>query len=525
MTSSADTSGSRYLSLRDYLRVLRRYRLMIVLIAIIGAAAGYAEAKRQTPVYNATSTVAFEDPTQNLSIVGLATSSNETPAQLAAIAAETVTRPTLMIAVKSQLNTPLPVSALSSSVGAVVSQSSGLLDITAAGATPQFAAALANAVADQLVAQENHATQLQFAAIAADVRNRIAALSASHSTSPVDSTQLAVYQDELARLATLSAFAKSAQVAEPAQPPGAASSPKVLRSTVIGLILGLLLGLAAAFVRHAMDRRLRNRQDVSESFRLPVIGHVRNKAMGAIVQTQHGSLKDAAIDLEAFRIVRRNLEFLDSDRSTRTVLVTSALPEEGKTTVAGSLAFALASAARKTLLVDCDLRRPALASRLGIEPTPGITDYLEGKASPEQILRQVQFSDPSAANGASPNGTAAAAPGHSVVFIPAGSRTARAAELLGSVRFKEFLDEVSQVYDVVVLDSSPLLPVADTLEILPHVDGLIVCARERQTTRDQARAARAALSRFPERPTGVVVTGVDPRQNEYDVYEYGYGYN
>jgi Mrp family chromosome partitioning ATPase len=241
--------------------------------------------------------------------------------------------------------------------------------------------------------------------------------------------------------------------------------------------------------------------------------------------------------------LRRNLEFLEHDRPPRSVLVTSAVAAEGKTTVAGSLAFVMAAGGKRTLLVDCDLRRPGLADSVGVEPSPGLIDYLAGGAQPQQILRTVTFAEPSttrvmsasvAGEHQAPRGDAAASlPGasdagtnalvHSLVLIPAGSPTDRGAELLGSGRFKEFIEQVTSRYDVVVLDSSPLLPVADTLEILPHVDAVVICARESQTTRDQALAVRSALGRFPSRPTGLVVTGIKPRGAAYEVYAYSYG--
>ncbi|MFL5823191.1 MAG: tyrosine-protein kinase family protein, partial [Solirubrobacteraceae bacterium] len=90
---------------------------------------------------------------------------------------------------------------------------------------------------------------------------------------------------------------------------------------------------------------------------------------------------------------------------------------------------------------------------------------------------------------------------------------------------REFLAQVKAKYDMVILDSSPVLPVADTLEMLPHVDAVVVCARESQTTRDQARAVSATLARFPPRPTGVVATGLKPRGADYEAYAYSYEYN
>jgi len=259
-------------------------------------------------------------------------------------------------------------------------------------------------------------------------------------------------------------------------------------------------------------------------FRLPVIGHVRNPIMGRIAYTANGRGKDYQADREAFRIIRRNLESLNRNSPPRSVVVTSTVAQEGKTTVAGSLAFAMASAGRRTLLIDCDLRQPTLSARLGLEQTPGISDFLAGDATPQEILRTVDFGEPSSLNGREPasNGDGPSPTPHSLVFIPSGSPTSRAAELLGSRRFEELLEQVTAVYDVVILDSSPLLPVADTLELIPHVEGIIVCARDLQTTRDQALAAKAALSRFPERPTAVVVTGIKRHREDYEMYTYSY---
>jgi polysaccharide biosynthesis transport protein len=528
MTTEHPSQAARYVTLRDYLRVLRRYRIMIVLITVLGAVAGYVAAARENPVYEATSQVAFQDPTQNLSLVGFGSGTSQSPAQLAEVNAEVATHSALIAGVKKKIRSDRPVSDLSSSVSTLVSPTSGLLGITAKGPTGPEAAALANGVANALVGSDNQQTRQQFNGVIKALKARIKSLGPTNTSGgkPNPSAgQLSFYEDELARLQTLGAFAKSAQVVKTASAPGSPISPKKVRSTIIGLVVGLLLALIAAFVRDSLDRRIRNPHDMESTFDLPVLGHVRNQSLGRVAYMGNGSGDDHKLDLESFRIMRRNLEFLDPDRKPlRSILVTSALPQEGKTTVASSLAFAMASAGKRVLLVDCDLRRPALATRLGVEQSPGISEYLADLATPQELLRTVEFHEPALVASSTSNGAGTKPIDHSLVCIPSGAPTSRAAELLGSDRFREFLEQVSSAYETVVLDSSPLLPVADTLEMLPLVDAIVMCAREEQTTRQQADAAMAALGRFPQRPTGLVITGVKPRGDEYEVYTYSYGY-
>jgi polysaccharide biosynthesis transport protein len=534
------TQAARYQSLRDYLAVLRRYWLVILIIALLGAAAGYANAARQKAVYQSTSQVVFQDPTQNLNIVGIGANTVQTPGALAELNATTATGPDVMNRVRRKLHSPQSAQALASAITPTVIAASGLLQIQASGSTPAYAARLANTVANVVVARDNSQTRAKFRQVASTIQRRIARLKLRSPSAG----QLSFYEDELARLETLSSFATSAQLAKPGLVPTAPSSPNKSRDTGIGLAIGLLLGIIAAFVRDSMDRRLRAPADFESTFELPVVGHVRNQTMGLVAFMSNGKKGPERLDVDSFRILRRNLEFLDLDKPPRSVVVTSAVAEEGKTTVATSLAMVMAAAGKRTLLVDCDLRRPDLASRMGVELFPGLAEYLAARAQPQEILRTVLFSEQDAeaaavavgagpdeatrGNGASNGGSSTGSGSplvHSLVCIPAGAVTDRGSELLGSGRFKEFIEQVTSRYDMVILDSSPLLPVADTLEVLPHVDSVLICARESRTTRDQARAARATLDRFPRRPTGIVLTGIKPRGAAYELYAYSYEYS
>jgi Mrp family chromosome partitioning ATPase len=207
-------------------------------------------------------------------------------------------------------------------------------------------------------------------------------------------------------------------------------------------------------------------------------------------------------------------------------VVTSGLPGEGKSTVASALAATSALSGKRTLLVECDLRRPQVGERFGLkEEGPGLSEYLAGKAEPGEVIRKIVLAPPTSTNG---NGKGAAPAGDggapSLVCITAGASPPRPAELLASEKFASFLDEVREAYDFVVLDSSPLLSVSDTLELVPRVDATILCIRAAQTTQEQARAAKAAIDRLPDKPAALVVTDIKPGDAEqYGYYSHAYG--
>jgi capsular exopolysaccharide synthesis family protein len=321
--------------------------------------------------------------------------------------------------------------------------------------------------------------------------------------------------EQLARLRALRRLGEPVEIARRAKVPSRKLAPRPVRNTLLGLLAGLTLGLVAAFARDALDRRVRASGDIADSSSLPILGHTRAQALGKLSPPGSGKRK-SEVDLEAVRIVRANLEFLDLERPPACILVTSALPEEGKSTVAASLAMANALAGKTTLLLECDLRKPVLASRLGLEQAPGLSDHLTGGSNYDQITQTVALGG-TPSNGAGPNGQE---PTREALLsvITSGSPAPRSAELLGSQRFADFIRAATEAYDTVVIDSSPVLPVADTLEIVEHADRVVICARSRRTTRDQLKAAVDVLGRVPGPVAGIVVTGV----RKGDELDYGY---
>lgn len=484
--------ASDAVSLQHQLTVLRRHRWAIlgtVVVAVVLAVALSATSERR---YEAQAVVSFNDESQDLRALGVPAAPTLQPEKAAAAQAKRVTRSDVAAAVRARLPFRPSVARLQDAVTTEVQPDSNLVSLTVTWDRADRAAAIADAFATVVRKQATEETRARYLATARSLDRR------ARDLDPVkDATRRAVYADQASRLQTLASFSRPVDVVRQAEVPDAPTSPKPVRNAILAGVLGLLLGVGIAALRHALDRRLRDVAELHDAGDIPVVGYVRNDALGrpAINSRPRGGREDP---LDAFRILRTNLELLAPDRVLRAVLVTSAMPEEGKSTVAASLAYAEAVAGRRTLLVECDLRKPTAAERLGLAPGPGLADFLAGRVAPPDVLQPVELGDQPAIDGL----------GGQLVCITAGAPAANAAELLGSPRFGAFMKDVTAAYDRVVLDCPPLLPVGDTLSMLPHVDAALLCIRLGRTTREQAGAARTALRRVPGKPLGTVTTGI-----------------
>jgi capsular exopolysaccharide synthesis family protein len=511
--------GPRYVSFRDYLRVARERRVLVVLVTLLFVGCAVAYSIRQDPVYSAEAALEFQSANVESSLIGeTSDAGGETPEQRAAANANTITRPEVLERAKKILGGPGGAGALAGVIAARPEARTQLVIVEGLGSTGKAAARVANAAAQAAVEVTREETRDRYEK-AADAQRRVLKELPRKRAANFQRIQL---QQDIARLDQLARISDPASVRREAGVPSKPIKPKPVRTTLLGLIIGLTLGLVAAFVRDSLDRRFKSSREITEEMHLPLLGHVPEEVLGRALANgakDRKALSDA--DLEGFRILRTNIEFLDVDEPPKVVLVTSALPEEGKSTISSGLATAYAAAGKKTLVVECDLRRPTLAGRLGLRTGPGLTDYLAGRATPPEVLQTIALPSQSS-NGGGPDDS------HPVplVAIVAGSPAPQPAELLRSKKARAFFDQVREAYDVVIVDSCPLLSVVDTLELLPITDAVVVCVRASKTTRDQARAAKAALAHFPERPTGVVVTGIRARDEAgaYGYYSYGYVY-
>jgi Mrp family chromosome partitioning ATPase/capsular polysaccharide biosynthesis protein len=503
----------------EFVRGLRASAWLIALLVVVFGAAGYLYSERQKPEYEASSAISVMDPAT--AVTGAA-STDELPAALAAAEAEKIPDSAVTDRVVQLVGTKLTPSDLEASIATTVDPTSNNVIITATATSPTLAVQIADAYAQADATETNSAERQSFAAQASVLEARLKALRPKvRAAAAAGLAPLLVRDQELAQQAT------GVQIQQLASTPSAPSSPKTLRNTLLLAVLGFVIGIAVADVRRSRDRRLRTPEEIEAHIEQPLIGHVSDNALGQSGSTANGSNGPLApADLEGFRILRKNLQLLSNGRQMKLVVITSALPQEGKSTVAAMLSQASAAAGKETLLIECDLRRPVLAKRLALRPAPGLSDYLAGTATPSEVLQLVAGNPLEAPNHADADADAdtdadadAAAPADSASLycITAGSAP-RTPELLTSHRFQGFLEDVSDAYDAVFIDATPLLSVADALELVPLADGVIVCVRAEATTREQALAAKNALRRTPDRPTGIVVTGVSASMHAY----YGY---
>jgi capsular polysaccharide biosynthesis protein/Mrp family chromosome partitioning ATPase len=498
--------------LRDFFRLLRRQWLVIFLTTLLAVGAAIAYSVLKTPEYEATAELQFIDQSEYLPQIGIGTSfTGVDPAKRAAQDAERVTSSQVVDAVKKDVKTDLTLSEIKDSVKTAVNPDNNLVALSVRAKSATLATDLANAFASETRRVLTNAE-----------RNRLisTAKSLEDGVKKQDDTSILKQQSELtaARLRSVAEVARPVEIASPAEKPGSPVSPKPVRDTVLALILGLIFGTLLAFLRDSLDRRLKDAHDVQRELQIPLLGYVDAAALGNVRLPQNGSGKAPDRWLEPFRILRSNVDFLAPNRQVQTLAVTSPVAEEGKSTVAAGLAAAAALAGKRVLLVECDLRRPVFAERLEVPAAPGFTDWLSGAAEPADVIRQVAVDRRGENGDGGANGNAGDDLA-SMTVISAGNFSSHPAELLASGRFAEFITEVKQVYELVVLDCAPLLPVGDTLEVLPHADAALLCIRLDQTTRDQALAAKGAIEHLPERPVGLVLTGVRAGR---DGYYYGY---
>jgi capsular exopolysaccharide synthesis family protein len=297
--------------------------------------------------------------------------------------------------------------------------------------------------------------------------------------------------------------ARVGQVVQPADQPREPSSPKPARNGILALIVGLALGVGAAFFAERLDDRFRGPEGLEISAGAPVLSVIprmpaERTADGMLVTIRHPDSAHA----EAYRTLRTGLMFAASGRSARTMVVTSPLAGDGKTVTTANLGIAIAQAGKRVVLVSADLRKPDLHRLFGWENGPGLTDVLSKRANVWELLVRPEGID-------------------NLWVLQSGSGLGTPADLLSSHEMAELLTQLRDSADVVLIDTGPVLAVPDALSLGPLVDGMLIVVSADQTTRGAVRQARRQLELVNARILGAVLNNFRARKRSGYYHEYG----
>jgi receptor protein-tyrosine kinase len=290
--------------------------------------------------------------------------------------------------------------------------------------------------------------------------------------------------------------ADTVRVAQPATAPSEPSSPKTTRNVALGIVLGIVLAIAFALLREQFDRRIKETEEIEEIFGLPVLATVPESRR---IQGLGLGRDNGGEEAETFRMLRANLQYFNVERETKSILVTSPAPQDGKTTVSWNLAKAEAQAGRSVIFFEADLRRPSLSAQLNLRDDIGLSLVLANMIPPSQAIQTLDGVDVVAAGPVPPN----------------------PAELIDSESMRAALTWAMEYYDRVIIDTPPATVVADAVPLVNLVDGTLLVVRLGRTRRDTSEHLRTLLANAQEPILGVVVNGGPRRSGEGGYYSKG----
>lgn len=441
------------MGLMDYVAAIRRHWLVIIVITLVGAAAGFGLGKTTAPTYRATSEV-FVSVAGGESVSELVQGSTFTQNAVQSFA-QLATMSIVLDPVIGRLNLDTTPRHLAQRVQVDSPVNTVIISISVDAVEPREAAAIANAIADQL-------------------------------PRTVD-TLMPSKRESGIRLTTV------AEAAVPSYP----ISPNTKLYIAIGIVAGGMVGVAFAVIRRLLNTRIGGRDDLAETTGLAVLGVIpawKSKANDYIPLLEEPD----SVTSESYRRLRSNLDFLWTDAaSSKSVVLTSAKPADGKSTTSMNLALSLAERGDRVVLVDADLRRPSLAKATGLEQAVGLTTVLIDRVPLRQALQTWGET--------------------SLDVLTSGEIPPNALQLIDSPKMRTLLGRLKDLYDYVIIDAPPLLSVVDASLLARETDGVIVVAASGHTKRAQVVSVIEALDQAGKRPVGAVLTRAREKAS-------GYGY-
>jgi capsular exopolysaccharide synthesis family protein len=445
------------LEIIDYFRMVRRNWVLILSLLLLGLLVSGVAAMATAPTYTAR-TQLFVATQNSGSVLELQQGNTFSQARVASYV-ETAKTPVVLQPVIDSLGLEMSPSTLATKIQASVESSTVLINISVADSSPVRAAAIAQAVGSSLITAVD---QLESPA--------------KGGGSPV-------------RLSVIT----------PAAAPAAPASPNTALYLSAGALLGLAAGIGAALLRTALDTRVRGEVELRRVTDASVLGGIAYDA-DAVKKPLLTQVAPQSPRAESFRQIRTNLQFAHVSHDSKSVLVTSSLPGEGKSTTAVNMAIALAQAGQRVALIDADLRRPMVGEYLGLDGNAGLTTLLIGRAKLDDLMQ--------------PWGT------DDLNVLTSGQIPPNPSELLGSSSMTELIAGLEREYDAVVIDAPPLLPVTDAAVLAQRVGGVVLVVGSQIVKSTDVQKSLSALEMVEADLLGVVLNRLPPK--DPDAYSYTY---
>jgi Mrp family chromosome partitioning ATPase/capsular polysaccharide biosynthesis protein len=521
----AEAFSDRPTTVADYLAILRRRKWIVLVPPIAAALAAFLLSMGQSPLYHASAEVLVNRTTVVPEVTGIDPSGGD-PNRFLKTQASIARSPELAVRVASRSDIPgMTASRVLAESSVTPSIDSDLISIAVDDGDANVAARLANTYASEFAAFSKERATASIDQALTDLRAQLKGLADRGQTGSALYAQLLLDQSKLVTAGRL--WAGNTSVLQPAV--GAEKiRPRPKRNAILGFLFGGVVGLALAFLAEALDRRVRDEHEIDEALGIPLLARIPQPSRA--LQKTDGLVmleEPTGAQAETFRKLRTSIEFVNPDGAARTIMVTSPVEQEGKSTTIANLAIALARGNRRVALVDLDLRRPYLSRLFHVGGRPGITDVALKRAELSDALRPIAIAT-GIQERASQNGHGAASNGRTgsgglLHLLPAGTIPPMAGEMLQDERLLGVLAELASRFDIVLIDAPPLLAFGDTMTLSTRVDAIFAITRLGRVKRPILHEFARQLQNCQAKLLGYVLTGVEHSESYrymYEAYEY-----